>query len=31
VSAWYWDALLHPGEGPWLAITVIEPVPSGPR
>jgi hypothetical protein len=24
-SAWYWDALLHPERGPWLAITVIEP------
>lgn len=25
VSAWYWDALLHPDRGPWLAITAIEP------
>jgi len=24
VSAWYWDALLHPARGPWLAVTVIE-------
>lgn len=25
VSAWYWSALVRPGDGPWLAITVIEP------
>lgn len=24
VSAWYWSALTHPGDGPWLAVTVIE-------
>lgn len=25
VSAWYWDALLHPERGPWTVIVVIEP------
>ncbi|MBE2213683.1 MAG: hypothetical protein IAE82_07420 [Opitutaceae bacterium] len=24
VSAWYWDALIRPQTGPWLAVTVIE-------
>lgn len=24
VSAWYWDALLHPERGPWTALVVIE-------
>lgn len=23
-SAWFWDAVLHPERGPWLAVTVIE-------
>jgi hypothetical protein len=23
VSAWYWQALRHPEEGPWLAITWV--------
>ncbi len=30
VSAWYWAALVHPERGPWLAITVIEPLPGAP-
>lgn len=25
-SAWFWQAALHPGEGPWTAITIMEPV-----
>lgn len=24
-SAWYWQALLYPDEGPWTAMTVIRP------
>jgi len=23
ISAWYWHAFLHPGKGPWEAVTVI--------
>lgn len=26
VSAWYWSALLRQSRGPWMAVTVIEPV-----
>ncbi|MEZ0275717.1 MAG: exosortase/archaeosortase family protein [Roseimicrobium sp.] len=29
VSAWYWNAVWHPGEGPWLAISVMRPPSSG--
>jgi hypothetical protein len=29
VSAWFWDATIHPGEGPWLAISVISTVAEG--
>ena len=25
-SAWFWAAVMHPAEGPWLAITVMEPL-----
>jgi hypothetical protein len=25
VSSWYWAALLGPSEGPWLAVTRVEP------
>lgn len=25
VSSWFWSALAHPQQGPWLAVTVIEP------
>ena len=28
VSAWYWDAWLHPVRGPWTATVVIEPIRS---
>lgn len=24
-SAWFWGAMLHPDEGPWTAVTVLEP------
>ena len=24
VSQWFWDATLHPNDGPWLAVTVLE-------
>ena len=24
-SAWYWAALLHPRDGPWLSVTVLAP------
>lgn len=24
VSAWFWHALFHPNDGPWLAVTVLE-------
>jgi exosortase/archaeosortase family protein len=24
-SAWYWQAVLHPGQGPWTATTVMRP------
>jgi len=27
VSAWYWSALTRPTDGPWLAVTVLEPIP----
>lgn len=27
VSSWYWHALWHPGEGPWLAMTVLRASP----
>lgn len=30
VSAWYWNALLYPERGPWIATTVIEPGPQWP-
>jgi len=23
-SAWYWHALLHPNNGPWLAVTILD-------
>ena len=23
ISAWYWHAFFHPGEGPWQAVTLI--------
>lgn len=23
ISAWFWQAFFHPGEGPWEAVTVI--------
>lgn len=23
ISAWYWHAFFHPGDGPWQAVTVI--------
>jgi hypothetical protein len=26
-SAWFWAAVLHPGEGPWMAVTVRERMP----
>jgi exosortase/archaeosortase family protein len=26
ISAWYWHALFHPSDGPWEAVTVINPV-----
>ena len=25
-SAWYWPALLGSSQGPWLAVTVVEPI-----
>lgn len=36
VSAWYWPALLGRSQGPWLAVTTVEPVSAdgdrdGPR
>lgn len=27
VSLWFWHASLHPDEGPWLAVTVLEEDP----
>jgi len=27
VSGWYWAAAMRPSEGPWLAVTILEPVP----
>ncbi len=24
ISAWFWHAFLHPGDGPWEAVTVIQ-------
>ena len=24
ISAWFWHAFFHPGEGPWEAVTVIQ-------
>lgn len=26
ISAWYWSALFHPQDGPWVAETVIAPL-----
>jgi exosortase len=23
VSAWYWNALIHPEDGPWMAVTIM--------
>jgi hypothetical protein len=28
-SAWFWEAVFHPGEGPWTAVTVMERIPEG--
>lgn len=28
VSSWYWSAFWNPESGPWLAMTVIETIPS---
>lgn len=28
VSSWYWSAVWNPDSGPWLAMTVIETIPS---
>jgi hypothetical protein len=25
VSSWFWSAIFHPKDGPWLACTVITP------
>ena len=25
VSNWFWDAVFHPGGGPWTAVTVLDP------
>lgn len=30
-SAWFWEAMLHPAEGPWTAVTVIEALPDEVR
>ncbi|MDP4623759.1 MAG: hypothetical protein NWT08_01340 [Akkermansiaceae bacterium] len=27
IPAWFWHAFLHPTDGPWKAITVMEPIP----
>lgn len=27
IPAWFWDAFLHPTDGPWKAITVMQPLP----
>lgn len=27
VSAWYWSAVLDRSEGPWWAVTIVEPAP----
>lgn len=27
-SAWFWQAMLHPAEGPWTAVTVMESLPA---
>lgn len=24
-SSWYWHAWMHPGQGPWMAITILRP------
>jgi exosortase/archaeosortase family protein len=29
ISAWFWHALLHTGEGPWQAVTVISKMGNG--
>ena len=26
ISEWYWPALFHPQDGPWIAETVIAPL-----
>ena len=31
VSAWYWNAVWHPGDGPWFAVSVIHPSTTGPE
>lgn len=28
VSSWYWSAVWNPESGPWLAVTMIETIPS---
>lgn len=25
VSQWFWQATLHPDQGPWIAVTVLQP------
>lgn len=27
IPAWFWHAFLHPADGPWKAITVMQPLP----
>ena len=29
ISAWFWHAFFHPGEGPWQAVTVISKMGNG--
>jgi hypothetical protein len=29
ISAWFWHAFLHPGDGPWQAVTVISKPENG--
>jgi hypothetical protein len=26
-SAWFWEAVMHSDEGPWMAITIMERAP----
>jgi exosortase/archaeosortase family protein len=31
ISAWFWHAFLHPGDGPWQAVTVISAAGNEPE